>query len=205
MASGPRTVRAQVGRWGRVGESSVRGTKMPSVTVHVFVDETKRAGYVVAAVSVADPVGLRGVLRGLIAPGNRRLHMHNERPQRRPTIVAAVAAADVKVTIYDAARRYRSERAARAACLTALVADLSERTEAVRLVLDQDETLVHSDRQVLYLAARATKCSERLQYGHLRAHAEPLLALPDLVAWCWVRSAQWRRRIDPILTEVRTV
>lgn len=53
---------------------------------HVFVDETKRAGYVLAAVTVTDPPAVRKVIRGLVAPGNRRLHMHmhNERARRRP-------------------------------------------------------------------------------------------------------------------------
>jgi hypothetical protein len=29
--------------------------------------------------------------------------------------------------------------------------------------------------------------------------------MPDIVAWSWVRSGEWRRRISPILTDVRTV
>ena len=44
-----------------------------------------------------------------------------------------------------------------------------------------------------------------LRYQHQRAHAELLLALPDVVAWCWVRSGDWRRRVSPIITTVRHV
>jgi len=44
-----------------------------------------------------------------------------------------------------------------------------------------------------------------LEYRHQRAHEEPLLALPDVVAWCWVRSGDWRRRIGPILADVRQI
>ena len=44
-----------------------------------------------------------------------------------------------------------------------------------------------------------------LHYEHRRAHVEPLLSLPDAVAWCWVRSGEWRRRIAPIVAHVRQV
>ena len=37
----------------------------------------------------------------------------------------------------------------------------------------------------------------------MKAHEEPLLALPDVVAWSWVRSGEWRRRLGPIVTSVR--
>ncbi|MGQ0466121.1 MAG: hypothetical protein ACT4QG_12450 [Sporichthyaceae bacterium] len=176
------------------------------MTVHVYVDETKRAGYVLAAVTVPDPASVRKVIQGLVQPGNRRLHMVDERPRRRPGIVATLAATDIAVTIYDAARRYPTERDARAACLTALVEDLAALDGPdVRLVIEQDDSLVSFDNQRLIETTRATGQRDRLLYTHAPAHAEPLLALPDLAAWCWVRSGEWRRRIEPVLTAVRTV
>ncbi len=73
------------------------------------------------------------------------------------------------------------------------------------LVIETDETLVGSDRHELYRLTRAMELTGTLTYRHLRAHEEPLLALPDVVAWCWVRSGEWRRRVEPILTAVRQV
>jgi len=35
--------------------------------------------------------------------------------------------------------------------------------------------------------------------------AEQLLAVPDAVAWCWVRGGEWRRRVDPVVRLVRQV
>jgi len=46
------------------------------VSSHVFVDETKRSGYVLAAVTVPDPVATRKLVRGLVLPGQRRIHMN---------------------------------------------------------------------------------------------------------------------------------
>lgn len=55
---------------------------------HVFVDETKRRGYLlVAAVVVpADPDPVRKAMRALVLPGQRRLHMKDENDQRRRSI-----------------------------------------------------------------------------------------------------------------------
>jgi hypothetical protein len=45
------------------------------VTAHAYVDEPNAAGYVLAAVTVADPGTVTVVVRGLVQPGNRRLHI----------------------------------------------------------------------------------------------------------------------------------
>lgn len=172
---------------------------------HVYVDETKRAGYVLAASSVPEPAAARKIIRGLIVPGRRRLHMNHEAARRRRIIVAALVAMPIEVTIYDAARRYRTDREARAACLAALIEDLAHTGGDVRLVLERDDSLVSYDNQRLIEATRATGQRRVVHYEHLPAHAEPLLALSDVAAWCWVRSGEWRRRIAPVLSAVRTV
>jgi hypothetical protein len=37
----------------------------------------------------------------------------------------------------------------------------------------------------------------------MRCHEEQLLALPDIVAWCWAKGGDWKRRIRPIVCDVR--
>lgn len=64
---------------------------------------------------------------------------------------------------------------------------------------------MRADRHDLFRLARQTSIADRLEYRHHRAYDELLLALPDIVAWSWVRSGEWRRRISPILTTVHTV
>ena len=73
-------------------------------TRYVYVDESKRTGYVLAATTVPDFEAARRVIRGLILPGQRRLHMHNEQVRRRRTIVSAIGTTQVTAIIYDAAR-----------------------------------------------------------------------------------------------------
>ncbi len=173
---------------------------------HVYVDETKRRGYLLAAAVVlpADSDAVRRVIRGLVLSGQRRLHMKDEHDSRKRAIAAAIAAAGVQATIYDAGRRYRTERDRRAACLQALVTDAARRGDTL-LVLEQDDMLLSWDNQRLVEFTRAAGCRQTLRYEHRRAAAEQLLAIPDAVAWCWAKGGDWRRRIDPVVSAVREV
>ena len=172
---------------------------------HTFVDETKRRSYllVTAVVVPTDLDSVRAGLRGLVLPGQRRLHVKDENDSRKRSIAAAVVASGVRATVYDAGDRYRTEWDRRSACLRALVADAAARDDAM-LVLEQDDTLVAADRALLYRRVREVG-REDLRYEHRRAASELLLALPDAVAWCWAKGGDWRRRITPVVTEVRTV
>lgn len=98
-----------------------------------------------------------------------------------------------------------TEGDARAACLAALVQDLANRPGNICLTIERDDSIVSRDRSELYRLARAAGISQTLEYRHRRSYEEPLLALPDMVAWCWGRSADWRRRVTPIVGAVRTV
>lgn len=171
---------------------------------HVFIDESKRRGYllVASAVVTGDLADTRRMLRGLILPGQRRLHMKDESDSRKRSIATAISVSGIQATIYDAGR-HRTERERRAECLRSLVTDLAAQDVAM-LVLEQDDTLVASDRALLYRATRVAGCAE-LRYEHRRASTELLLALPDAIAWCWAKGGDWRRRIEPVASAVRMV
>jgi len=74
---------------------------------------------------------IRRVLRGLVLPGQRRLHMKDESAPRKRYIATAISVSEVQATIYDAGRRYRNERERRAACLRAIVEDAAQRGDAM--------------------------------------------------------------------------
>lgn len=57
--------------------------------------------------SVADDLDpLCKIIRDLILPGQRRLHMKDENDRRKRAIASAIIATGIQVTVYDAARRY---------------------------------------------------------------------------------------------------
>jgi hypothetical protein len=153
------------------------------VSGHVFVDETKRRDYLIVAVVVVpeDLDRIRLMLRGLVLPGQRRLHMKDESDPRKRSIATAIAVSGVQATVYDAGRRYRNERERRAACLQAVVEDVARRGDAM-LVIEQDDSLVSWDNQHLIALTRAAGCRDVLRYEHRRASAELALAIPDAIA-----------------------
>lgn len=172
--------------------------------MYVFVDEAKAGGYVVVATVVPRPrrqmIGAE--LRDLRMRGQRSIHMKTESDSRRRQIVQALAVLDVQAIVYDAGRRYRSERAARQACFARLVADLSSGGVQTEIVLDRDDTLVSFDNQHLLEAVRRSDCRDRLTYRHSKAAQDPLLSISDVVAWCWPKRREWRPRVQPIIQQV---
>ncbi|GGU37786.1 hypothetical protein [Lentzea flava] len=174
------------------------------MTAHVFVDETKEKGYLVTAAVVlsGDLVAARRTMRGLIMGNQRRIHFHKESDQRRKQILDAVVELAPEVVIYDGSAHAR--RRQRDACLVQLVADLAE-SDASMLVLEQDDSILEADKKLLYRCVRELGCQDDLVYRHHRAHEEPLLALPDAIAWCWHRGGQWKKRVQPLVTTVKVV
>jgi len=172
-------------------------------TRHVYVDESKRGRYLLVAVALANPVVTRRAVADLILPGQRRLHMVREQDSRRRLILSTFVAIGIQAVVYDAGRNYRTDREARAACLATLVDD--QAGDDARLVIEQDDSLVHSDRLALYRYASETGQSASLAYVHDRASSETLLAVPDAIAWAWPQGGDWRRRVAPLVVAVRSV
>ncbi|WP_037317976.1 hypothetical protein [Amycolatopsis orientalis] len=174
------------------------------MTSHVFVDESKEGGYLVTAAALfsGDLASARRAMRSLVLPGQRRLHFTHESDGRRKRILDAITELGPKVTIYDASAHHR--RRQREACLDALVENLASIGTRM-LVLESDESIVELDRKTLYRSVRRHGCHEILEYRHLRAFEEPLLAVPDALAWCWQRGGHWKTRVREMVEEIRTV
>lgn len=76
--------------------------------------------------------------------------------------------------------------------------------EDTLLVLEQDDSLLDWDRRQLYTLTRAAGLPG-MRYEHRRAATEPLLAIPDAIAWCWAKGGHWRRRVQPAVTTMQRV
>ena len=155
----------------------------------VLVDESKDPSFILAGVFVDPSTAgqLRRELVGLLLPGQSRLHMCKEKPGRQKRLTAFVVSADVEVRIYRAAGARPKE--ARRRCLSALARD-AVACAALRLVIEADDSSVHSDRQLLFRLGREMRAD--LVYEHVAARSEPLLWLPDIAAWTWNRGRHLR-------------
>jgi ABC-type uncharacterized transport system YnjBCD ATPase subunit len=166
------------------------------VTGHVFVDESKKNGFlIVAAIVLPEDLQVaRKTMRSLCLPNQRRIHFKDEKPARKKQILDAIEAIGATARIYIGPRDLR-ELDARRVCLKRLFADLTE-MGSHKLVIELDESLVDHDRRWLFAARRAVNSD--LEYSHLRAHEECLLWIADAAAWCWAAKGSWRERIRKI-------
>lgn len=171
--------------------------------MHAFVDETKQNGLLVVStvVEVRHLKEARQQLREQRVKGQSRIHFKKESDSRRRSICSALCELAVEVTVYDATR-IKGAIDARAACLTAAVEDLAG-LGVQRLTIEQDDSLVTSDRQVLYTAVRKFSVEDSMVYEHMRPNEEPLLWVSDAVAWCVAKGGNWRDRVNPIIVGVR--
>jgi hypothetical protein len=173
---------------------------------HVFVDESKAKDFLLVA-AVVVPHGVdaaRRVMRDLRMPGQSELHMFREKDGTKRTILATIAELGPEVLIYRAPRDGRTELARREVCLRALVAECAVAGHE-HLSLDRDETMVQRDNRQVYDAARRAGIGETLRYQHDTAASEPLLAIPDAVAWAWAKGGSWRALCSSIRVTVRDV
>ena len=169
------------------------------MSAHVFVDESKSRGFLLAAsvVPAPDLASLRRAVDALRLPGQRRIHFTSERDDRRRLILAALLDAGPAVVIYQAPQECPITRARD--LTMARLADDAIRLGAARIVVERDDQAVHSDRRIIRERAELAGRHDSLRYVHLRAHEECLLAVPDAVAWCWAKGGDWRRRVAPLV------
>lgn len=173
------------------------------MTSHAYVDESKAHDYLLAATLVAPARAAAGraAVRALVPPRQSRLHMRGEPDRRRRLILAALLDVEATTVLYRASpSRAATQVARRRACLARLVRDIAGRCD--RLVLESDESQDARDRRDLVALTREAGCRHSLRYEHLRAAQEPLLSVPDVVAWSWARGGEWRRRASALVADV---
>lgn len=171
------------------------------MALHVFADESKKRGFILAAAIIdqGELNRLRSIVGDLRLPGQRRLHFAKESDGRRSLIIRAFAEASVQVTIYDATN-FRTDKLGRDAAIARLTDDAVS-MGAGRLVLEMDDSVLQSDRLIISERLAKNECHD-LRFEHQRAYEEYLLAIPDAVAWCWVKGGHWRRTVKPLVTEM---
>jgi hypothetical protein len=170
--------------------------------VHVFVDESKAGPYLLVASVVlpGDVHSARAAVRALHLPRQGRIHMKDESDSRRRRILADLERAGLRATIYRAGG-YKTDITAREACIDTLIRPLAVEPTA-RVTFECDQSQDERDRKQLYRLVRELGCTERVQYEHRLATAEPLLAVPDAIGWAYARGGDFRRRATPLIVEV---
>ncbi|MCY4367911.1 MAG: hypothetical protein OXF41_00525 [bacterium] len=173
---------------------------------NAYVDESIRGHDYMLGVTLilaSDTKAIRKRLRAMVLRGQRRIHFSSESNHRRRALLTDIAALRTSSIVYLA--RHHDQPAAREAILTTMVHDLLKEPTA-RLVLESRAGQDQQDRSVI---SRATGSSSRtrLSYGHEVGYHEPLLWVPDAVAWAWGRGGRWRQTVSDLglVTEVKNI
>ena len=155
------------------------------MSVHAFVDESRRNDTYYLAAAVVHPRDLRRLrsgLRRLLFPGQRELHFCKEKQARRKLLLSKVVELEARVDIYRADCR-RGEERARQECLTRLTDDLLD-VRGHRVVLDSRQERDFLDAHTITRVLDKRPGESRLVYEHCTSSDEPLLWLADIAAWC---------------------
>lgn len=169
---------------------------------HLFADESfRKNGYMlcVSEVPQARLVEARRRMKSLLRKGQRRIHFNEESDRSRRSILSEISSLGVTSVIYIV--RSGDQVSARSAILKRVITEL-QNVKAVRLVIESRTRQDDRDRLDLlrYLHVYPVP---HFSYDHVPGSGEPLLWIPDSVAWSWGRGGDWRRRIDDLGLVVR--
>ncbi len=170
------------------------------MTIQIFVDETKRRGFAMAAVMVkSDHVGdYRRRIRRHLRKGQRRIHFTSESPQQRRLIMAEINSWTVRVDIFT--HPEKDIRIARGHCLTA-IASQAATGSASRLVIEREQAHDEYDRRTLTQTMRTFP--RPVRWDLMTAASEPLLWAADAAAWCWSHPLPaWSSLVTPLIKNV---
>ena len=169
--------------------------------VHAFVDESKRRGYLFAAVLIepSDLPVVRSTMRSLLLRGQSSVHLRKEGERRQRIILAAVCRLPARALVVSGPGHDLA--AARAACLTTL-AEAALARNVLRLTIEQADGDLDADRRTLFnVVGSVSGRRDRVLYEHVRRTGEPALWAADAVAWAAAKGGEWRRRLDPLPVE----
>jgi hypothetical protein len=173
------------------------------MTVHAFVDESRRNSMYYVAAAIVVPAQLactRKAMRALLLPGQREIHFKFEKPQRQRYIADAVARLPVEVWIYRRTCE-RQDEPARQNCMLHLTTDLLAHG-AHMLSIDSREHRDYRDEDTIRTALGGHRHSTLLSYQHIPSTQDPLLWIADIAAWCFSAKGDWRARIKPVVGAV---
>jgi len=165
----------------------------------VAIDESKAKAYVLAAVFVDahQAPSIRKSLKRVLLKGQRSVHFSSERDSRKKSIINVLKTLDFEAKVFVSTDP--SEPAARTWCLEQVVATLKVESE-YRIVLDRDEGYEASDNRAITVASRSAGLNRENTHNHDEPEYEPLLWIPDAIAWCYSKNAEWRDRVSQMLS-----
>lgn len=168
---------------------------------NVYIDESQRGNrYYICVVSVpeSEMQTIRAFLRTSCPSGVSRIHMHATSQNLQRHLLRTIKDFNLDITLV-ATRKVRgdSHLAPRERCLCAAFA--IAQSVSVRNIFLENSNSIHWDKQLISRFINDTR--QPMPYiSHANPAFEPLLWLPDIVAWGYGRGGDWRTLTAPLLT-----
>jgi len=119
---------------------------------------------------------------------------------QRNEYISAIGDLGIKSSIYVAKNGYQKlERNPRERCLAAVIQDYSQ-SQSITV---ESGSVDHLDRQLINRLV-----SDGISFPkvtHVAPSEEPLLWLPDIIAWAYGRGGEWKKSVDPLIEKVSIV
>lgn len=139
----------------------------------------------------SDVAKSRREIRSLARPGQKRVHFKTESNASRKGFLRIVREQAPRAFVFSS--ELRSEPDARIECLQAICGHILE-SPTNCLIIERDASKELSDRHVLTEGLR--NADPHLNWEIQSPHAEPLLWVPDAIAWCWTHpQKQWNEEV----------
>jgi hypothetical protein len=163
----------------------------------IFIDESKSKGFLLCAVEVDsnEVPELRRAISSLRLKGQSDIHFVSESPRRKREILSRISGFGLRVLFI---RGYGAkETVLRRASLEKFVSQLLPRTN-YQVWLDLDESHLAMDKKTISLALASNGLSGFVTFTHSKTRQQPLLLLPDALAWARTRGGEWNHRIESL-------
>jgi hypothetical protein len=173
--------------------------------VWAFSDESERAAVMLMAVVTVAPGDVenaRTTMRSLLLPGERRIHTSDESLRRRRQILdTLVRAESLSAVVLRHRRSEGTNKPAARHLLLQAATGLAISSGVTSWVLDDQEPNQKArDRAAIAHALAGVERRLHPVYDHHPSTSEPLLWAADAICWAVGAGADWRRRIQTIVT-----
>ena len=171
------------------------------MSFNTYVDESVRDSFLLCGANVNQSMipSIRDALREMKPSDRSHIHMYRERRSTQLAMANFVSALPISCWLVSISTATAKEPLARPLALAALTNIKS--IQGSRLLTLDDTSARRVDSQILREVARGVEY-QFPHYRHMNSRHEPLLWLPDIIAWCYGRGGTWRDAVEPLVTEV---
>lgn len=164
----------------------------------IYVDESKDPAYIIAALVIQDPQipKIRKILLASRRKNQRSIHFKKESPNRRKELIDLYVSHKLELVLFLSGKK--NAKAAREACFEELV-KYSKEMNIGRIVIERDDSVFEADEKLLVKLISEAGCKGSIGFEHFYRHEEPLLWVPDSIAWCANRGGEWSRLARPLI------